>query len=45
VVKLVARSAWDFAQGITAFARDEINQDTRLDMELEAKHILDKVAA
>lgn len=39
-----ARSAWDFAQGLTALARDEINQDNRLDLELTAKRILDKVA-
>lgn len=39
-----ARSAWDFAQGITAIARDELNTDTRLDLELEAGKILDKVA-
>lgn len=40
-----ARSAWDFAQGITAVARNELNTDTRLDMELSARAILDKIAA
>jgi hypothetical protein len=38
------RSVWDFAQGITAFARDAINTDDRLATELKAKKILDKVA-
>jgi hypothetical protein len=40
-----ARSAWDFATGITALAREELNQDTRIDLELKAKRILDKVAS
>lgn len=39
------RSAWDFAQGITAIARNENNTDTRVDMELTARKILDKIAA
>lgn len=39
------RTAWDFAQGITAVARNEINTDTRVDMEMTARKILDKVAA
>ena len=38
------RSAWDFAQAITADARKEINTDTRLELELTAKGILEKVA-
>lgn len=38
------RTAWDFAQGITRFAQTKINTDDRLDVELEAKRILDKVA-
>jgi hypothetical protein len=37
-------SAWDFAQGITAFARTAINTDDRVSIELKAKDILDKVA-
>lgn len=40
-----ARSAWDMAQGITAFARQFGNADDRLEVEVEAKRILDKVAA
>jgi hypothetical protein len=40
-----ARTAWDFAQGITALARNELNTDTRLELELEARKLLDKVAA
>ncbi|RZN30494.1 DUF932 domain-containing protein [Bradyrhizobium sp. Leo121] len=39
-----ARTAWDLAQGITAVARNEANTDDRLELELEAKRILDKVA-
>ena len=39
-----ARSVWDFAQGITAVARAERNTDTRLDLELTAGKLLDKVA-
>lgn len=38
------RSAWDMAQAITAHARSIINTDDRLAQELEAKHVLDKVA-
>ncbi|MEO0943211.1 MAG: DUF932 domain-containing protein [Pseudomonadota bacterium] len=38
------RTVWDFAQGITAAARAEINTDTRFAMEGEARKILDKVA-
>jgi hypothetical protein len=39
------RSAWDAAQGITAFARNVSHQDDRVKIELLAKKILDKVAA
>jgi len=39
-----ARSIWDFAQGITAEARDTANTDERLELELSAKRLLDKVA-
>lgn len=38
------RSVWDFAQGITAFARNRPNTDDRLDDELKAKALLDTVA-
>lgn len=38
------RSAWDFAQAITADARSRLNTDDRLEQELVAKAILDKVA-
>lgn len=38
------RSAWDFAQAITARARTMLNNDDRLEQELVAKSILDKVA-
>lgn len=38
------RSAWDFGQAITAFARSVPNTDARLQLELQAKVILDKVA-
>lgn len=38
------RSAWDFAQAITAHARSIGNTDDRLAVELEAKRILDAVA-
>lgn len=38
-------SAWEMSQGITAQAREEQNHDTRLDLELDAKRLLDKVAA
>jgi hypothetical protein len=40
-----ARSAWDFAQGITAMARSTPHTDDRLKLELHAKRILDKAAA
>ena len=39
------RSAWDAANGITAVARRIPNTDVRVDMERQAKAILDKVAA
>lgn len=39
-----ARSVWDMAQGVTAVARLEHNTDTRLDLELTARKMLDKVA-
>jgi hypothetical protein len=39
------RSVWDMAQGITAEARREINTDTRMELELTAKSMLEKVAA
>lgn len=38
------RTIWDMAQAITANARDMLNTDDRLQQELEAKKILDKVA-
>lgn len=38
------KTAWDFAQAITANARNERNNDSRVAMELVAKKILDKVA-
>lgn len=38
------RTAWDFAQAITADARSRLNTDDRLEQELVAKGILDKVA-
>lgn len=38
------RSAWDFAQALTANARSEQNTDTRIELETVAKKILDKVA-
>lgn len=38
------RSAWDFAQAITAHARSIGNTDDRLAQEIEAKRILDAVA-
>lgn len=38
-----ARSAWDFAQGISAFARNVANNDDRVRVEVEARRILDKV--
>jgi hypothetical protein len=39
------RSAWDFAQGITAMARSIPHNDDRVKMEMVAKRILDKAAA
>lgn len=39
-----ARTVWDFAQGITALARSVPNNDARVDLELTARKILDKVA-
>lgn len=39
------RSAWDFAQAITADARDILNTDDRIGQEREAQRILDKIAA
>ena len=38
-------SVFDFVQGITAVARSEPRQDARLDLELRAKRLMDKVAA
>lgn len=38
------RTAWDFAQGITAVARDIPQQDQRLEMEQVAGNILNSVA-
>jgi len=38
-------SVFDFVQGITAMARSEPRQDARLEVELEAKRLLDGVAA
>lgn len=40
-----ARTAWDFAQGITRVSQNEKNTDTRLEMETQARKILDKVAS
>ncbi|SOC37054.1 uncharacterized protein DUF932 [Rhizobium subbaraonis] len=39
-----ARTAWDFAQGISAFARNVANNDDRVQIEVEARRILDKVS-
>jgi hypothetical protein len=39
------RSAWDMAQGITAFAKSKINTDDRLAIEQIAGRLLDKAAA
>lgn len=39
-----ARTIWDVAQGITAVARNIPNNDTRVEMEMEARKLLDKVA-
>lgn len=43
--KRPARTAWDFAQGITAVARNIPNTDARIELEGEARKLLDKVAA
>ena len=40
-----ARSIWDMAQAITAIARDNPHQDSRLALEKKAGALLDKVAA
>jgi hypothetical protein len=40
-----ARSAWDFAQGITAVARDIPHANDRVAFELEAKHLLELALA
>lgn len=40
-----ARTVWDLAQGITAVARSIPNTDTRIELEGEARKLLDKVAA
>lgn len=40
-----ARSVWDMAQGITAVARNIAHTDDRISFELEARKLLDKVAA
>lgn len=39
-----ARSIWDFAQGLTAVAREVPNNDARVELELSARKLLDKVA-
>ena len=38
-------SVFDFVQGITAVARSEPRQDARLELEMRAKRLMDKVAA
>lgn len=38
-----ARSIWDMAQGITAYARNVPNTDDRIGVEMEAKRLLDRV--
>lgn len=40
-----ARTVWDVAQGMTAVARAIPNTDTRIELEGEARKLLDKVAA
>lgn len=40
-----ARTVWDVAQGLTAVARGIPNNDTRIELEGEARKLLDKVAA
>ncbi|WP_204304620.1 hypothetical protein, partial [Klebsiella variicola] len=37
-------SKFDFVQGITAVARDKPHQDARLDLEMRAKKLLERVA-
>jgi hypothetical protein len=37
-------SLFDFVQGITALARDKKHQDARLDLETQAKKLLDRAA-
>jgi hypothetical protein len=39
-----AESIFDFVQGITALARTRPHQDSRLDLEARAKHLLDGIA-
>ena len=39
-----AVSAWDLAQGLTAVAREELNFDTRFEIEKAAGQLLDRVA-
>lgn len=39
-----ARSAWDFADGITRISQNEVNADNRVALELEARKILDRAA-
>lgn len=39
------RSVWDAAQAITAIARDNPHQDSRIDLERKAGALPDKVAA
>lgn len=39
-----ARSAWDFADGITRIAQNEANTDNRVALEFEARKILDRAA-
>ena len=38
-------SVFDFVQGITAVARSEPRQDARLELEMRAKRLMDKVGA
>jgi hypothetical protein len=38
-----ARSVFDFVQGITATARALPHQDARIERELRAKHLLDRL--
>ncbi len=39
-----ARTAWDFADGITRIAQNEANTDNRVALEFEARKILDRAA-